>query len=173
MVREIKAVVTHEPMKMNSMNFPYPSHIEEGDFMAKLIMCGICGTDHHIWSGHMPDLPWPIIQGHEVVAEIHEISEDTAGRIEAHGEQLMEGDRVIWGGATPCGECWYCRWLPQNYRGSLCETSSPYVLGDATYIGGGFSDYIYVKNKVPYKIPSDIPNKVAVLYSIPVDRMSP
>jgi L-iditol 2-dehydrogenase len=125
-------------------------------------MCGICGTDHHIWAGQFPKTPWPVIQGHEVIAEVHEISEETSEKIEAYGEPLREGDRVLWGGATPCGECWACRWLPQNYRGALCEGGVGFKLGDATYLWGGFSDYIYAGNKVPYKIPEDIPDKVAV-----------
>lgn len=162
-MREVRAAVTLKPMKMAPKKLPYPDEVEEGDFIARLRMCGICGTDHHIWAGHLQDLPWPILQGHEPVGEIHEISEGTAEKIEAHGKRLAEGDRVIWGGATPCGECWYCRWLPQNYRGGLCEKRSGYALGGVTYFSGGFSDYIYAKGKVPYKIPDDIPDKVAVL----------
>jgi len=163
MVREVRVVVTLEPMKMVPKRLPYPEEVEEGDFVARLRMCGICGTDHHIWAGHMPDLPWPIIQGHEIIGEVYEISEKTANRIEAHGQRLVEGDRVLWGGATPCGECWYCRWLAQNYRGALCEGGIEYVLDGVTYKWGGFSDYIYAKNKVPYKIPDDVSDKVAVL----------
>jgi L-iditol 2-dehydrogenase len=162
MVQEVRAAVTLEPMNMVPKKIPYPEEVEEGDFIAKLRMCGICGTDHHIWAGHFPNTRWPVIQGHEVIAEIFEISEKTAERIEANGEPLKEGDHILWGGATPCGECWPCRWLPQNYRGGLCEAGGGYKLGDANYLWGGFSDYIYAKNKVPYKIPDDIPDKVAV-----------
>jgi L-iditol 2-dehydrogenase len=163
MVREIRTAITLKPMNMVPRKLPYPEEVNEGDFIAKLRMCGICGTDHHFWSGHMPNLPWPIIQGHEAVGEIHEISEKTAKRAEAHGRQLLEGDRILWGGATPCGECWACRWLPQNYRGALCEARNEYALDGIAYKWGGFSDYIYVKNKVPYKIPDDIPDEVAVM----------
>ena len=114
MVQKIRAAVTLEPMKMVPRKLSYPEKVEEGDFIAKLRMCGICGTDHHFWSGHQPNLSWPIIQGHEAVGEVHEISEKTAEKVEAHGKRLVEGDRILWGGATPCGECWSCRWLAQN-----------------------------------------------------------
>lgn len=163
MVESIRAAITVKPKKMITQKLSYPDKIEKGDFIAKLRMCGICGTDHHIWAGHLPNLSWPILQGHESVAEIYEIDDETASTIEAHGKQLVEGDRVIWGGATPCGECWYCRWLPQNYRGRLCENQKSYVLDGVTYFVGGFSDYIYAQNKVPYKIPDDVPDKIAVL----------
>jgi L-iditol 2-dehydrogenase len=162
MVEKIRAAVTVEPRKIISMEIPYPQDIKEGDFIAKLRMCGICGTDHHMWAGHFPNTPWPVIQGHEVIAEVHEIDNETAEKIEANGEPLREGDRVLWGGATPCGECWSCRWLPQNYRGALCEARGSYKIGDITYLWGGFSDYIYAGNKKPYKIPDDIPDEVAV-----------
>jgi L-iditol 2-dehydrogenase len=162
MVRQVRAAVTLEPEKMVSMKLPYPDKVEEGDFIAKLRMCGICGTDHHMWAGQFPNTPWPVLQGHEIIADVYEIDEKTSEKIEANGEILKEGDRVLWGGATPCGECWSCRWLPQNYRGALCEARGAYKLGDATYLWGGFSDYIHAGNKVPYKIPEDIPDKVAV-----------
>ena len=162
MVKKVKSAVTVEPKKIVTMEMPYPEEVKEGDFIAKLRMCGICGTDHHIWAGQFPNTPWPVIQGHEVIAEIHEISEKTSETIEANGESMIEGDRVLWGGATPCGECWVCKRFPQNYRGGLCEGGDSYKLGDATYLWGGFSDYLYAGNKVPYKIPDDIPDKVAV-----------
>ncbi len=162
MFKEIKASVTLEPYKIITKKMSLPETLEKGDFIAKLRMCGICGTDHHIWSGDFPNTPWPIIQGHEVVAEVLDISEETSGSIEINKEPLVEGDRVIWGGATPCGECWYCRWLPQNYRGALCIGGSGFQLDGTTYLWGGFSDYIYAKNKIPIKIPEDVPDKVAV-----------
>lgn len=162
MVKEVRAAVTVQPKKIVPMKMPYPEEVKEGDFIAKLRMCGICGTDHHMWAGQFPNTPWPVIQGHEVIAEVHEIDEKTAEKIEANGELLKKGDRVLWGGATPCGECWSCKWLSQNYRGALCEARSSYKLGDATYLWGGFSDYIYAGEKVPYVIPEDIPDEVAV-----------
>ena len=163
MVSEVLAAVTLRPMHMAVKKLPYHGVVEEGDFIAKLRMCGICGTDHHIWAGHLPGLNWPIIQGHEPVGEIHEISEKTGEKIEANGKLLIVGDRVIWDAGLTCGKCWYCKWSAQNYRGNLCENTPSYSLGGVSYVSGGFSDYIYAKKTVPFKVPDDIPDRVAVL----------
>ena len=69
MVNEVRAAVTLEPKKMVFQKLPYPEEIKEGDFIAKMRMSGICGTDHHMWAGQFPNTPWPVIQGHEVIAE--------------------------------------------------------------------------------------------------------
>ena len=56
MVREFRAAVTLEPMKMTPRKLPYPEEVAKGGFIAKPRMCSICGTDHHIWSGRLPNL---------------------------------------------------------------------------------------------------------------------
>jgi propanol-preferring alcohol dehydrogenase len=72
--------------------------------------CGVCRTDLHVVDGELPDIPYPIVPGHEVV-----------GRIDALGPgvtSLRLGERVgvPWLGAT-CGACPYCREAREN----LCD----------------------------------------------------
>jgi alcohol dehydrogenase, propanol-preferring len=76
----------------------------------KVGACGICRTDLHVVDGELPDIPYPIIPGHEVV-----------GRVDALGAgvtNLRPGMRVgvPWLGFT-CGECPYCR----TDRENLCD----------------------------------------------------
>jgi propanol-preferring alcohol dehydrogenase len=72
--------------------------------------CGVCRTDLHVVDGELPDIPYPIVPGHEVV-----------GRVDALGPgetSLRIGERVgvPWLGYT-CGECSYCR----SGRENLCD----------------------------------------------------
>src|SRR5579872_2358185 len=81
-----------------------------GEVRIKVGACGVCRTDLHVVDGELPDIPYPIIPGHEVV-----------GRVEALGEgvaALTTGMRVgvPWLGFT-CGECFYCR----NGAENLCD----------------------------------------------------
>lgn len=81
-----------------------------GEVRVKVNACGVCRTDLHVVDGELPDIPYPIIPGHEVV-----------GRIEALGAgvgDLILGMRVgvPWLGFT-CGECSYCRMGREN----LCD----------------------------------------------------
>jgi propanol-preferring alcohol dehydrogenase len=81
-----------------------------GEVRVKVGACGVCRTDLHVVDGDLPDIPYPIIPGHEVV-----------GRIDALGEgveDLVLGMRVgvPWLGHT-CGACYYCRADKEN----LCD----------------------------------------------------
>jgi propanol-preferring alcohol dehydrogenase len=81
-----------------------------GEVRVKVLACGVCRTDLHVFDGDLPDPKSPIIPGHEVV-----------GRIEAMGagvSGLSLGERVgvPWLGHT-CGVCPYC----QAQRENLCD----------------------------------------------------
>src|SRR5579872_4455313 len=83
---------------------------EPGEVRVKVSACGICRTDLHVVDGELPDIPYPIIPGHEVV-----------GRVDALGSSVADlaiGTRVgvPWLGFT-CGECLYCRMDKEN----LCD----------------------------------------------------
>jgi propanol-preferring alcohol dehydrogenase len=81
-----------------------------GEVRVKVGACGVCRTDLHVVDGELPDIPYPIVPGHEVV-----------GRVDALGlavTSLRVGERVgvPWLGHT-CGECSYCR----SGRENLCD----------------------------------------------------
>jgi propanol-preferring alcohol dehydrogenase len=81
-----------------------------GEVRVKVGACGICRTDLHVLDGELPNIPYPIIPGHEVV-----------GRVDALGSGVADltiGMRVgvPWLGFT-CGECPYCRAQKEN----LCD----------------------------------------------------
>jgi propanol-preferring alcohol dehydrogenase len=81
-----------------------------GEIRVHVAACGVCRTDLHVLDGELPDIPLPIIPGHEVV-----------GRIDALGagvDGLRLGERVglPWLGHT-CGTCPYCLGQQEN----LCD----------------------------------------------------
>jgi alcohol dehydrogenase, propanol-preferring len=82
----------------------------EHEVLLEVLACGVCRTDLHLLEGELPDIPYPITPGHEIV-----------GRVLARGSdvtQLQVGSRVgvPWLGRT-CGVCRYCR----EGRENLCE----------------------------------------------------
>ena len=173
MPKEVRAMVSYSPGNIKLEQFPYPEPISNNVMIAKMRMAGICGTDHHIWSGHMEHIPWPIIQGHEVIAEVAEIGEKVAKESEVHGEYLEEGDRFCFPASIPCGKCWFCRWLIPVIHEMLCEHCVAYgediSCKNPPHLFGGFAEYIYIRPELwLYKIPKDIPDEVAVL----VDTLS-
>jgi propanol-preferring alcohol dehydrogenase len=81
-----------------------------GEIRVRVAACGVCRTDLHVLDGDLPDIPLPIIPGHEVV-----------GRIDALGagvQGLRLGERVglPWLGHT-CGHCAFCMGQQEN----LCD----------------------------------------------------
>lgn len=84
---------------------------QAGEIRLQVSACGVCRTDLHVVDGELPDIPLPIIPGHEIVGRI-----DKLGAGVSH---LKIGDRVgiPWLGHT-CGVCPYCRHTNQE---NLCD----------------------------------------------------
>jgi len=113
-------------------------------------------------------VPYPIIPGHEFCGKIEEIGE-IARTLEVNGQTLAEGDliTVVPGTNLFCGKCYYCRFLP--HKPNLCTNRRAYGSSvsckDPPHLLGGWSEYVYVDpvHFWVYKLPDDMPTKVAVL----------
>jgi len=164
----VRAAVLRGFGRLTMEEFPYPSVVEPGAAVVRMLLAGICGTDKHIFDGKA-DVQLPVILGHENLAVVESIRAE-APPCDAYGQPLSEGDRVTWFGAIPCGECWYCRWLPHNHTGILC--SNCFATGMSTckpapHLFGGYAERAYLKPGMwIWKIPDDIPDEVAVLTDI-------
>ena len=82
---------------------PAPGHV-----LLKVLACGVCRTDLHIFEHDLPTLRDPLILGHQIVGEV----------IDGATEQLPQGTRVgvSWVGGTD-GTCPFCRRGEEN----LCD----------------------------------------------------
>jgi alcohol dehydrogenase, propanol-preferring len=98
-----------------------------GQVRIKVSACGVCRTDLHVVDGELPDIPYPIVPGHEVVGRVEALGAGVAG--------LTMGMRVgvPWLGFT-CGECFYCRADKEN----LCDR--PQFTGYTR--DGGFASHL-------------------------------
>jgi propanol-preferring alcohol dehydrogenase len=98
-----------------------------GQVRIKVSACGVCRTDLHVVDGELPDIPYPIIPGHEVVGRVEALGDGVTG--------LTMGMRVgvPWLGFT-CGECFYCRTDKEN----LCD--HPQFTGYTR--DGGFASHL-------------------------------
>jgi propanol-preferring alcohol dehydrogenase len=100
--------------------------------------CGVCRTDLHVVDGDLPDVPVPIIPGHEIVGEVI-----------ARGPQSRWpiGVRVgvPWLGST-CGTCRYCRTECEN----LCD--------EARFTGyqldGGYAQHAIADSRFCFELPA-------------------
>lgn len=126
---------TKADLRIENTEKPIP---KKDEVLIKVMACGICGTDVHIYNGDEGAAATPpkTVLGHEF-----------SGIVEAVGEgvtDVKEGDRVCVDPNKLCNECYYCK----NGTGHFCEN----MIGIGTTVNGGFSEYCVVPASQVYKI---------------------
>jgi len=66
------AVMSAADTPITVQEFPEPS-LEKGSILLRTIFSEVCGTDVHLYHGHLAGVPYPIIPGHVNVGEIAQI----------------------------------------------------------------------------------------------------
>lgn len=114
----------------------------------KVAYAGICGTDLHIYHGHMDHrVKFPHIMGHEMSGTVSRIGEGVAG--------VEVGDHVSVMPLHPCGECPACR---AGHR-HICHHLK--FLGIET--PGAFQPYWTVPAHTLHKLPTSLSLKHGAL----------
>ncbi len=173
MADSIKAAVLVAPGRYEVQEFPRPA-LPDGALLMQVEMSGICGTDKHTYQGETKqyagtpaetDTPFPIIQGHENVGVVAEITPGAAEQIEFSGRPLRVGDRITMCPDVVCGRCYPCThvmgyvWCDNSecYGNSFTSAEPPHLLG-------GWAEYMYLRpDTFVYKVPSGLSPRVAVL----------
>lgn len=76
------------------------------DVRVRVLACAVCRTDLHVQDAELPDIPYPIVPGHQVVGEIEACGRDA--RLEVGGRV-----GITWLGWA-CGECPDCERGEEN-----------------------------------------------------------
>lgn len=88
------AVIIERPGTMVLQKTGIP--VASGDeVLVRVEACGVCGTDFHIFGGHVPNVTFPIIAGHEAVGRVIETGELV--------EEPLTGLRVVVEGKAGTG----------------------------------------------------------------------
>lgn len=119
---------------------PIPD-IKEDEILVRVMACGICGTDVHIFEGDKgaADTTPPVILGHEFSGVV-----EKAGRAVTNRKP---GDRVCVDPNVLCGACRYCL----EGIGHFCE----HMTGIGTTVNGGFAQYCAVPAKQTWLLSDD------------------
>jgi alcohol dehydrogenase, propanol-preferring len=137
----MKAAVLHtanQPLSVEEVPRPAltPNHL-----LLRVLACGVCRTDLHIFEGDLPLIQRPLTLGHQIVGELLEDTKDG----------LSKGTRVgvSWiGGAD--GTCPFCLRHEEN----LCD--NPTFTGYS--VNGGYAEYALVRSDFVYPLPSTLDN---------------
>jgi alcohol dehydrogenase, propanol-preferring len=137
----VKAAVLHAAKQsLQIEDVPIPT-ITEGHTLLRVLACGVCRTDLHIFEGDLPLIQKPLILGHQIVGEI----------IEGATPKLPAGTRVgvSWIGGTD-GTCPFCLRHEEN----LCD--NPIFTGYS--VNGGYAEYALVRSDFIYPLPPTLDN---------------
>jgi alcohol dehydrogenase len=155
------ALVLKEPRRFVRRQFDVPE-IGADDGLLRVEACGLCGTDHEQYTGHIP-LSGALIPGHEVVGVVEQ-----AGPRAAERWGVRPGDRVAVEVFQSCRSCASCR--AGEYR--RCERN-----GLATMVGfvgvsrppglwGGYATHLYLgPDSMLLPVPAGLDPVVATLFN--------
>src|SRR5438093_10555687 len=117
-----------KPLREADLQEPEPA---DGELLLRVLACGVCRTDLHIFDGELPQPKLPLVLGHQIV-----------------GTVVGEGRRVgiPWLGWAD-GECRFCR----SGRENLCDRArfTGYDLD------GGYAEYTVVDERFCFALPED------------------
>lgn len=113
---------------------PDPRIEADDECLVRVMACGICGTDKHIYA---TDDPPASIMGHEAVGEVIEVGKRTT--------RLTPGDRVAVYNLIGCGECADCR----RGRITWCENTRGSV-------NGGFGELLVAPERNLFALPGGL-----------------
>src|SRR6516165_8251040 len=127
----------HKALRAAELRLPEPGPHQ---VLIKVLACGGCRTDLHIFDGELAKPKLPLVLGHEIV-----------GRVEVLGvevEGFAIGDRVgvPWLGFTD-GTCPYCR----NAQENLCDTAR----FTGYQINGGYASYTLADARYCFLLPEN------------------
>ncbi|PWV95842.1 2-desacetyl-2-hydroxyethyl bacteriochlorophyllide A dehydrogenase [Paenibacillus cellulosilyticus] len=119
-----------------------------GDVRIRVAYAGICGTDLHIYHGHMDDrVTMPQVMGHEMSGVIENVGEGVEG--------LQEGDKVTVMPLHSCGQC------------PACEAGHSHICHKLKFLGietpGAFQTYWTVPAFTVHKLPESLDLKLAAM----------
>jgi len=164
MAEKMKAAVLTAPGRLELLDVSMPRAAAD-QVLVRTTAVGICGTDFHIYGGHVnynrdaegnpiPLGARPQILGHEITGVIEEVGRDV--------KDLKRGDRVILDQGLTC--------LSQRIQ-PVCEFCAS---GDShqclnfkehgiTGVPGGFAQYIAISGMNAIRIDGDLPPTAAAL----------
>ena len=149
-----------------------PQLLNPRDAIVRVTTTTICGSDLHLYDGHMPSMKRGDVLGHEFMGEVAALGSAVTS--------LTVGDRVVVPFAIACGRCFFCK----ASLTSLCDNSNPnataaearYGFSGAGLFGyshlfggyaGGQAEYVRVPfaDVGPVKVPDTLTDEQVLFLS--------
>lgn len=152
---------------------PVPEPLEDG-LVIKVEAAAVCGGDQGFIQDKSKHTPGCI--GHEFAGRVISMGAKAKEAIHCYGGELEIGARIVVYPWVTCGKCDSC----MTYGDGVCgicdngffyggvfrrnETTMNHDPEMYPYFKGGFAEYVHIyKNTYVWKIPDNMPSKIAVL----------
>jgi threonine dehydrogenase-like Zn-dependent dehydrogenase len=168
----MRAVIWEGANKLQVGNIPDPEILNPRDAIVKVCLTAICGSDLHLYNGHIPMMEPGDVLGHEFMGEVVEVGHEV--------KKLAKGDWIVAPFAIACGRCFFC----ERDLWSLCDNTNPNArIADTAYgysgaglfgyshmyggYPGGQAEYVRVPfaDVGPIKIYEDLPDEQVLFLS--------
>ena len=156
-----RAHVLTSPRSFEHRVFELPA-TGETDGLLRVEACGLCGTDHEQYSGHIPSAH-SFIPGHEVIGVVEEL-----GGVASERWGVTVGQRVAVEVFQSCRSCEACR--SGLYR--RCERNGMATMvgfrdaGQAPGLFGGYSTHLYLgPDSMLLPVPDSLDPVTATLFN--------
>ncbi len=136
---DAEALVLVEPRRFERRGFVVP-RLGSGDGLLRVEACGLCGTDHEQYTGHIRSAH-PFVPGHEVIGTI-----EALGPAAAERWGVTAGQRVAVEVFQSCRECDACRaGVYRRCRRNGMATMVGFVdAGRPPGLWGGYATHLYL-----------------------------
>jgi len=125
---------------VDELELPEPG---PGGLLVRQELCGICATDAYMYRGHLPNVTFPLVLGHETVGIVERLGAGVTA--DSTGRPLAPGDRVYVAPGISCRRCLFCAVYRQP---TLCLQRRGYGFRprkDAPpHFQGGYAQYVDV-----------------------------
>ncbi|MFY9176591.1 MAG: alcohol dehydrogenase catalytic domain-containing protein [Caldicoprobacterales bacterium] len=135
----MKQAIMVAPGQIEFRDVPVPE-VKPDQIKVKMKKIGVCGSDIHVYHGKHPYTSYPVVQGHEVSAQVVEVGSRVTN--------VALGDKVTIQPQVVCGKCYPCTHGIYN----VCEALK--VMGFQTT--GMASEYFVTDAKKAVKLPDDM-----------------
>lgn len=157
----VRALVLEAPGKLIAHEFALPDP-GPGEAILRVDACGLCGTDHEMFTGAMA-ATLPMIPGHEVVGTI-----ETAHPEFLHSRGLREGSRVALEVFQRCGRCEPCLSgaYPLCREHGLKDSYGNHPLSAVPGLWGGYATHLLLTaDSLVHCVPDTLDPELATLFN--------
>jgi alcohol dehydrogenase len=156
-----RAAVLHGPEDLRVTEFEIPT-VGEDDAIMRVEACGLCGTDHELYTGSLA-ASYPLIPGHESVGIIEAI-----GPIAAERWDVKAGDRVAlecWQSCRTCPDCKTGAYRRCDHHGQTDIYGLINIDREPSLYGGYATHHYLSPDSLVLPVPSELEPVEATLFN--------